>query len=422
MTRRHSADDSARHSAHLRVLNLERVLGVVMKRQSPFTRAEVVRATGLSVPTVGTLTADLIRKGIIRDLGTGPSSGGRRPSFMEFNRRYGFVAGIDIGPTRTRLAVADMHDDVLARRIVPTITSGSPEETLRSIAVELRDLLHEAQVPIARLLAVGVGAPGMVDPKEGVVLLAPNLSGWVNVPIRDILQHELGAPVLPDNDVNLAVLGEHWRGAARGHNTCAFLFVGTGIGAGVLIDGAVHQGHHYMAGEVAVMSMGPQYLDRDFGSRGCLETLASLDALAARWPQARADPAGWIAALFEAADRGDPQARSAIAETAQFIGIAAATIGAVLDPSMIVLGGSMFAQADVLLRAVREVVQRIRGSRLPFQMVLSALGKDAPLTGSLLVASMEARRQVKAQLTAGARRSRSHPPSSTVRGVASTLA
>jgi predicted NBD/HSP70 family sugar kinase len=400
---------------------MERVLGVVMKRQTPFTRAEIVRATGLSVPTVAALTGDLIRKGIVRDRGTGPSSGGRRPSFMEFNRRHGFVAGIDIGPTHTRLAVADMRDDVLARRIVPTVDGHKPEDTLRHIAVELRDVLHEAQAPIGRLLAVGVGAPGMVDLKEGVVLLAPNLAEWVNVPIRDILQRELGAPVLPENDVNLAVLGEHWRGAARGHNTCAFLFVGTGIGAGILIDGAVHEGHHYMAGEVAVMSMGPQYLDRDFSSRGCFETVAALDAVAAAWPHARdRDPAGWLAALFEAAARGDAQACAVVAQTAQFIGIAAANIGAVLDPSIIVLGGAMFAQAELLLREVRSVVDRIRGSRIPFQIVLSALGKDAPLTGSLLVASMEARRQVKAQLTASARRLRGRVASPVGRGATAT--
>jgi glucokinase len=407
VSRRHPAEDGARHSVHGRDLSLERVLGVVMKRQTPFTRAEIVRATGLSVPTVGALTSELIRKGTIRDLGAGPSSGGRRPSFMEFNRRQGFAAAIDIGPTRTRLAVADMHDDVLARRVVPTVANGNPEETLRRLAVELRDLMHEAQASPAKLLAVGVGAPGMVDLKRGEVMLAPNLAGWVNVPIRDILQRELGAPVLPDNDVNLAVLGEHWRGAARGHETCAFLFVGTGIGAGLLIDGAVHPGHHYMAGEVAVMSMGPQYVNQDFGSRGCFETLAGLDALASRWSRSgEYDPAARLPALFEAAERGDQQARAAAVETACFIGMAVANIGAVLDPSIIVLGGSMFAQAEMLLREVRSVVERVRVARTSIQIVLSKLGHDAPLTGGLLVASMEARRQLKSRLTGSARRAR----------------
>jgi glucokinase len=389
-------EHGARHAGHLRSLNLERVLAVVMERPAPFTRAEIVQATGLSVPTVGSLTTDLIRRGLLRDLGAGPSSGGRRPSFMEFNRRHGFVAGIDIGPTRTRLAVADMRDEILAHRIVPTVTRGGPAATLAQLASEIRDLLHEAQAPPGRLLAVCAGAPGMVDLDRGVVLLAPNLEGWVNVPMRTILERELGAPVIADNDVNLAVLGEHWRGAARGHNTCVFLFVGTGIGAGVLIDGAVHRGHHYMAGEVAVMAMGPQYVGQDFGSRGCFETLAGLEALRSRWARAPGGEPGWISQLLASAENGDEGARTAIYETAKYIGMAVTNIGAVLDPSLIVLGGAMFAKAEGLLREVRSVVESI--TRAPISVVLSELDKDAPLTGSLLLAATEARRQLRLRL------------------------
>jgi glucokinase len=392
-----SGEHGARRAGHLRGLNLERVLAVVMDRPAPFTRAEIVQATGLSVPTIGSLTSDLIRRGLLRDLGAGPSSGGRRPSFMEFNRRHGFVAGIDIGPTRTRLAVADLRDEILARRIVPTVTVGGPAATLAQLAGEVRDLLHEAQAPPGRLLAVCAGAPGMVDLERGVVLLAPNLEGWSNVPMRSVLERELGAPVIADNDVNLAVLGEHWRGAARGHDTCVFLFVGTGIGAGVLIDGALHRGHHFMAGEVAVMAMGPQYVGTDFGSRGCFETLAGLEALAARWSKAKqGDKEGWVATLLAAAQAGDAEARKAMAETATFIGMAVTNVGAILDPSLIVLGGAMFANADVLLNEVRLVVERI--TRAPINVVLSELDKDAPLFGSLLLASNEARQQLRLRL------------------------
>jgi len=391
-------EDDARHAAHLRRLNLERVLAEVMRRTEPFTRAEIVRATGLSVPTVGSLTGDLINRGIIRDAGTGPSSGGRRPSFMEFNSRHGFVAGIDIGPTRTRLAVADLRDDVLARRIVPTISHGGPKDTLGRIAAELRDLMQEAQVHPSKLLAVGAAAPGIVDLARGAVILAPNLEGWIDVPMRDILQRELGTTVLADNDVNVAVLGEHWRGAARGHDTCVFIFVGTGVGAGILMGGALHRGHHYMAGEVAEMSMGPQYIDKDFGPRGCFETLAGLEALAARWPRAReGDPARWVGELLGAAEKGDDEARQAVRETARFIGMAVANVGIVIDPSMIVLGGAMFDHADALLREVRDIVRRIL-PRAPLEIVLSELGKDAPLTGTLLIAAREARRLVRLRL------------------------
>jgi predicted NBD/HSP70 family sugar kinase len=390
-------DGGARHAAHLRGLNLERVLNVAMDRPGSFTRAELIEATGLSAPTVGSLAADLIRSGVVKDLGTGPSSGGRRPFSMELNARHRYVAGIDLGPTRTRLAVADLRGDRIADRIVDTPIGVTPAALLQRIAGDLRTLMKDAATPAQRLIVVGAGAPGAVERDTGIVSFAPNLAGWTKVPMRDILEHALDAAVVVENDVNLAVLGEHWQGAARGHDTCAFVFVGTGIGAGILIDGELHRGHSFMAGEIAVMCMGPQYAAVDFGTRGCLETLAGLQALAGRWPRgAKGDPAEWMAELYKAAEAGDQAARRAVDETATLIGIAVANVAAVLDPSLVVLGGALMAQGGPLVAEVRQVVERI--ARAPVELAVSALGKDAPLCGCLLVAATEARKQVRMRL------------------------
>jgi glucokinase len=394
MRSRPLADVKARNAGHLRGLNLETVLSVAMQHEGSFTRAELIEATGLSAPTVGTLVSHLMQSGIVRDLGTGPSRGGRRPSFMEFNARHGYVAGIDLGPTRTRLAVADLRGERLADRIIPTPVRLGPAALLSRVGGALRALMEEAGAPIDRLLAVGAGAPGAVDRERGVVTFAPNLHDWSHVPMRDILERALQAPVQVENDVNLAILGEHWRGAARGHDTCVFIFVGTGIGAGVLIDGELHHGHHFMAGEIAVMCMGPQFIDVDFGERGCFETLAGLHALADRWPEAsQADPAGWVPTLFESALAGDRKAKKVVEETARLIAIAVANVGAVVDPSLIVLGGALFAQAESLVHEVRKIVERIR--RSPMEIVSSALGKEAPLSGCLLVAANDARQRLR---------------------------
>jgi glucokinase len=194
--------------------------------------------------------------------------------------------------------------------------------------------------------------------------------------------------------VNLALLGEHWRGAARGHATCAFIFVGTGIGAAILIDGHLHRGHNYMAGEIAMMYMGPQYIGVDFGSRGCLEALAGVEALVARWPRASKDDAArGVAELIEAAQDGDHEARRAVEETARLIAIAVANVGTVVDPSLIVLGGGLLAEAEPLFHEIRRTVARI--ARTPVDIAPSALGQEAPLAGTLLVASREARRQLR---------------------------
>jgi len=392
----HAGD--ARHASHLRSLNLDRVLSVAMDQTGTFTRAELSDATGLSGPTVGSLAANLIRAGLITDLGTGRSRGGRKPSLMEFNGRHGFVAGIDLGPTRTRLAIADLRGDLVAHRIVQTPTQLPPDGLLRFIATALRSLAREKDVAYERIRVVTAGVPGPVNLERGTVAFAPNLPGWRDVAVLSILQSALDTTIVVENDVNLALLGERWRGVARGHDTCAFVFVGTGFGAAFLINGRLHHGHHYMAGEIGLMCMGIEFADVDVGSRGNLETLAGLDALRARWPDAkREDPAHWVTDLMAAADAGDAAAQRAVHDTARLIGIAVANVGTVVDPSIIVLGGAMFAQAPRLVELVRDVVHKL--TRTSFDIVLSELGKEAPLAGCLLVASAEVRAQLRRQFS-----------------------
>ncbi len=390
----------ARHAAHLRGLNLERALLVAMDRQGPFSRAELIRETALSAPTVGSLTADLIRRGLFRDLGTGPSRGGRRPSFMEFNDRYGFVAGIHIESSRFTLAVADLRGEIIARHRVDPTTDRRPHALLPQVASELRALLRLARVPIRRLLAVGAGVPGAVDPGHGVVIaLAPNLKGWSQVPVSAILGKALGAPVLVENDVNLAILGERWRGVAKGHDTCAFITVGTGIGAGIVVKGELHHGHHFQAGEIALMCMGPQFVGTDFGAKGCLETLVGLQALEARWSR-HASPArdadARMRELVQSAKAGDRRALAILDEATTLIGIAAANLNLTLDPSLIVLGGALIAHAPHLIDDIRRIVGRI--VLTPSGIMESTLGEEAPLWGSVLHSVTEARHRLRTDL------------------------
>jgi len=389
------ADVSGGNAADLRRLNLERLLGVVMDHPATFTRAELIEATGLSAPTVGSLVMDLIRGGVVKDLGTGPSRGGRRPSFMEFNARHGCIGGIDLGPTRTRLALADLRGEPVVHDVIATPSRLSPESLLKHLADALRRLMREANIPFDRLVAVGAGAPGAVEFDKGIVTEAPNLRNWSRVPMREILERSLGVPIVVENDVNLAILGERWRGAAKGHHNCVYITVGTGIGAGIIVDDVLHRGHHFMAGEIAFMCMGAEYIDR--GVARCLESLASLKALADRSPRVpRRDAPEAVAALLAAAGNGDRAARKAVEETAVLIGMAVANLAVVVDPSLIVLAGALVTQSELLVDEVRRVVSRVVPASP--EIVVSALGKEAPLWGCLLVAGNEARVRLRLRL------------------------
>lgn len=393
------SDTEARHPRQLRRVNMDRVLAATMGHPGPLTRAAITAATGLSAPTVGSLSADLLKLGLLRELGRGPSTGGRRPRSLQFNARYGVVAGIVFDAATTRLAVADLAGETLAATEAKTPQEGGPERLLSWMSGRIRALLSTAGVAQGRgLLAVTAGLPGAVDRERGTVVgLMPGFRNWENLAVGAYLGRLLEAPVVVENDVKLAVLGEHWRGAAQGHDTCAFISLGVGIGAGILIGGELHRGHHSLAGEIAVMCMASEYLTRDFGTRGCLETLVGFDTILRRWqPEAGGDLKDVGRALLRAARAGEESARRAIGDAATLIGMAAANLSLVIDPSLLVLNGPLVDNGGEVLERVRSVVAQIIPR--PPKVVCSALGDGAMLSGSLLVATQEARGRLRGLL------------------------
>jgi len=378
---------------------MDRVLAASMARPDPLTRAELSAATGLSAPTVGGLVAELVRIGLLRERGRGPSTGGRRPRALEFNAQYGCVAGVVLEGRTTRFALADLTGKTLATTEAPTPAAHAPERLLRWMSDHVRALVTSAQLPPGKgLLAVTTALPGAVDRERGsVVGLMPGFRSWENLAVGAYLGGLVGAPVVVENDVNLAVLGEHWRGAARGHDTCVFLSLDVGIGAGILIGGELHRGHHSLAGEVAVLCMAPEHVARDFGSRGCFETLAGLDSVLRRW---RSDMPGELrqqaSELLRAVRSGDLEAQRVLDDAATLIGMAASHVSVVIDPSLLVLSGPLVAAGGEVLERVRGVVARIIPR--PPRVVCSELGDQAMLAGSLLVATNEARDRLRQRL------------------------
>jgi predicted NBD/HSP70 family sugar kinase len=390
------SDMEARHPRHLRRINMDRVLAATMEKPGPLTRAELTTVTGLSAPTVGSLAGELLRLGLLSELGRGPSTGGRRPRALQFNASYGFVAGVVLEARTTRLALADLAGTTLTATQAATPQDGGPERLLAWISGLIQSLLSKAGAPPgARLLAVTAGLPGAVDRERGTVVgLMPGFRSWENLAVGPYLEQLVEAPVVVENDVNLAVLGEHWRGAAQGHDTCVFITLGVGIGAGILIGGELHRGHHSLAGEIAVMCMAPEHVPRDFGTRGCLETLVGLDAIVRRWrPDAGEDLPRRSSELLQAARAGDPQALRTIAEASTLIGMAAAHVSLVIDPSLLVLSGPLVGTGGEVLERVRAVVSQIIPR--PPKVVCSSLGEQAMLAGSLLVATQEARARLR---------------------------
>jgi len=346
----------AHNSAH--VLKIVKKLGAV-------SRADITRRTRLSPPTVSALVTNLLRAGLLEEHGEGTSSGGRKPQLISFNARCGVVLGGNIGTTSAHLTLNDMNGERISRERIQ-LTDTRPLALLKCLSAAIRRMVKAqgcAQIP---LLAVVIGAPGMTDMRRGVVLEAANLEGWENVPARDLLRKALRVPVVVDNDVNLAAIGEHWRGGGRGIHNFVFISLGTGIGAGILIDDKIHRGHRWHAGEISHLNVDFEEWQTDFGAAGYLESyLGAMPRTGARRALRR--------------NSGE------LDETAILrLGAAVANIATIIDPELIILGGRVAATQPELIPAVHRVAARI-APNCP-EIRATELGEDAALHGSVRVA------------------------------------
>jgi glucokinase len=280
-----------------------------------------------------------------------------------------YVVGIDIGGTNIVAGtVSEDGSELLGLVSQPTFPEQGPDAVMARIVKLARDSIRVSGKQIAGL---GIGSPGPLDTKRGVVLMTPNL-GWTNFPLRDRLQAALGLPATLDNDANCAVFGEWWRGAARGASHVVGFTVGTGIGGGIVLDGAIYHGASDIAGELGHMSIDSTGRRCKCGNYGCLEAYASGPAIAARaveGVEAGADTSlptyvnGDLARItaqvvYEAAHDGDEYALEVVRDTAKFLGAGVANVINIFNPQVVVICGGVTLAGDRLFVPLRSEVKR----------------------------------------------------------------
>ena len=378
----------------LRAIN-ERTLLELIHRQGPLSRAQAARISGLSKPTVSLSLTGLLESGLVREVGR--SRGERGPSAMlyELNPLAGWVVGIDVGRKWVRAAIADIAGTILARRDERAKVS-SARTLIGQIGGIARRLAGEGGVQWKQVTHAVLGSPGVFDPAHGYVAMAPNLPGWGRHGLVEAVREELGTNVHFENDVNLAALAERAHGHGRNVSNFVFLSVGTGIGMALVIDGQLYRGAHGAAGEVAYMPLGmgdPH--DPANRRRGAFEEAAAAAGvvriarkLGMRMPLSPEK-------IFMAARRGHLVASRVVQTEAARLALAIATVTPVLDPELVILGGGIGRNGDLLLEPIESELRQL----LPFRprVVVSALGEDAVLRGAVATALDVARERVFAR-------------------------
>ena len=364
----------------------ERAVLEAIRGGAPISRAEIARRTGISKPTVSLALRALHAQGLVRETQPDPSRPHYGALFFEPVPEAALVLAVDIGTRFIRAALGDLGGNVLTRRDVP-FTGYDLESTIATVASLCEELIDAGGR--ARLDGAVVGVPGVVDPIDGSVSLASNALGIEGARLAGRLTDALGLPVQLENDINLAALGEQWRGVARGVEDFLFLSIGTGMGAGLVLRGELHRGRNGAAGELdyAFVGVGPDADPCAAAVAGFAQQIAATySGTTSLLPPFEPRP------IFTAARAGDPLAREIVAEEARRIALHVLPVAAVADVDLVVLGGGIGANGDLLLEPIR--TQLAGALPYPPRVEVSALGEAAVLTGALATGVRAARENV----------------------------
>src|SRR5947209_8690162 len=372
----------------LRAIN-ERTLLEYLRGHQPTSRAQLARATGLSKPTVSQALANLENAGIVRVVGQSiASKGGRIAILYEPNPDAGYVVGVDVGRGWVRAAVANLACQIIARNNIINDAQNA-SELVALISRLARNVVAEAGLSWSQVVHAVIGTPGVFDEQSKRVLFASNLPDWGRHGLVTELQAAFGLSLSVENDANLAALGERSFGWGSSASTFVYITIGTGVGMGIVINGALYRGARGAAGEIGFLPFGLDEVLEETGKisesyLGMFEEATAAEAIV-RQAQKLGLPASLSPRqIFDAAKQGDSKALAVVEQEGQRLALAIAVITAVLDPELIVVGGGIGQRGELLLPPLERRLQQLTPLRP--RIVASKLGDDSVLLGSIATA------------------------------------
>lgn len=375
----------------LRKENLSQVLRCLYQN-TPISRAQISKKVSLSAPVVSEIIGELLDAGFALERGLGKSTGGKRPILLDFHQDAAQIVAVDFGGTKAIGAVTDLRANILYEETIQTYQKKG-DELAELFLSFIADLLSHCERPI---LGIGVGTPGLVDETEGLVRFSANLK-WENFPLKKIVEERFELPTYVSHDTNAAALGELIFGAGRGTNNSLVMMLGTGIGAGIIINNEIYSGSKYGAGELGHIVVIEDGELCSCGRKGCLETVASgwgMSHQAEMQAKKRQDSLLYELGKTEeyspimvekALLAGDQLAREIVEQAGHYLGVVLASAIHMIIPDRIIIGGGITSFGEPLFEAI---VTAINEHSLPLlltetEVVTSELGKTAGLVGAV---------------------------------------
>ncbi|WP_444684667.1 ROK family transcriptional regulator [Alkalicoccus luteus] len=334
---------------HMKARNRSRVLQAIRQSTSGISRASIADRTGLTAASVTNIVTALLQENLVRETKAGASSGGRKPILLQMNNRAQRIVGIDIGSSELRIASAGL-DTVLLRSRTIAIPEQVTENTFLSfLTSSLHQFLSEEPEPV---LGIGAAVHGIVDRRSGVSVHAP-AHGIKGVPLRHALETAFGLPISTCNDVKAMALAESWYGKGRTYDSFLFINAGRGLGAAYVENGRVAEGASGIAGEIGHTLIDPNGVQCSCGASGCLQTLASAEALVRQANEATEHRPYTSGADVAAAAGTDPAAAEALKQIGTWLGYALVNAVHTFNPSAVVFGGGL-SRNEQLMETARK--------------------------------------------------------------------
>lgn len=375
--------------------NAVRVLRYIRERGMT-SQIEIARNCGLSKAGVFELVQKLMASGYIREIGMSSSTknGGRRRVLLEFNPLSGLVIGIDIGISSARLALADLNATILSRVEVQFGKGAQPSAALPKLVQAANDLFKGKPEESGSLIGIGIGVPGVIDYMSGTLLIADTLRGWDGIGLRESFESYFNVPVYVENDVKAMTIAEYLLGIAKGIRNFIFLWMGNGVGAGIMVDGRLLRGATSSAGEIGYNELGflianeKEYPllysgQKDFGD--ILSEDSIVDAYIRASGKQQGNKETTFQRILEMASQGDQAATQIFAEVGKLIGTIGIILANTINPEVIVLAGAV---VDSKLPMLEEISSYLKKDILPapvqnVRIVLSSNKSDKVLLGAI---------------------------------------
>ena len=384
---------------NVRNFNKHAVVDLIRFAGKGISRTDLAEEMGLTRAAVTIIVNDLITNGIIVETESRTTSNGRPPVVLEINPDRGLVAAIDMGASHLSVALGDFSARILEETEISFRIDSGPTESLKQADLILNQVLRRRGLSTTDLAGVGIGVPGPVIADKGMVMAPPIMPGWDRYPIRATLENKWGTAVTLNNDAELGALGEWAYGAGRGEKNLAFIKVGSGIGAGLIINKQIYGGTTGSAGEIGHLTVDENGPLCACGNHGCLEAFAGGHAIASQAKNLAASGKRTLLSEYgidsitahnvaEAARRGDLAAQEVLKRSGTFIGIAIAGLINLINPSTVIIGGGVAQVGDLLTGPIRQAVHErsLRASEHGVRITTAMLGRRSSLIGALVQA------------------------------------